>query len=154
MIRFRRRERSIPIHWLHDDDTVVIYTDQHLSDEVASRVARAIDSALTRKSPIVLQRGWSIFDHPTLPEGRLMTGERHTAHQRLWFCRWGTMIALVWAGSEHNAELRVRHQRFNRNLSLPEVTTGPIHVHGEVLVREATDDDRQVYAEWEAEPGA
>ena len=68
--------------------------------------------------------------------------------QKLWFCRWGTMIALVWAMSEENAERRVRHQCFNRQATLIEVERAPVFVQGDVLVREATEQDRQVYVEW------
>jgi hypothetical protein len=68
--------------------------------------------------------------------------------QKLWYCRWGTMICLVWATSAENAELRVRHQRFDRRLTLAEVTCRPKVIHGDVLVSEATEHDRQVYAEW------
>lgn len=42
--------------------------------------------------------------------------------QQLWCCRWGTMVALVWAQSAENAELRVRHDDFNRKHSLGQVT--------------------------------
>jgi hypothetical protein len=68
--------------------------------------------------------------------------------QRLWFCRWGTMIALVWAQSAENAERRVRHQVFDRRATLQEVTAGAVFVHGEVFVREATEADKEVYVEW------
>ena len=71
--------------------------------------------------------------------------------QKLWCCRWGTMIALVWAMSEENAERRVRHQCFNRRATLDEVTAHPRYVQGEVLVREATEEDKAVFVEWGGE---
>jgi hypothetical protein len=73
------------------------------------------------------------------------------AQQKLWFCRWGTVIALVWALTEENAELRVRHQCFNRKATVAEVVKNPEVVKGEVLIREATEEDKQVYVEWGGE---
>lgn len=77
--------------------------------------------------------------------------EIHLDEQRIWFCTWGTMIALVWAVSEENARFRVRHQCFNRRRTLIEVTQGPVLVAGPVLIREATEADKQVYVEWGGE---
>lgn len=67
--------------------------------------------------------------------------------QRLWACTWGTMTALVWAQNAENAEARVRHGVFTRRASLDVVLRSPVAVNGEVRVREATDEDRQRYAE-------
>ena len=67
--------------------------------------------------------------------------------QRLFMCRWGTMCALVWAMTPENAELRVRHDVFDRRASLHKVCRYPIIRHEEMLVREATDEDRDLFFE-------
>lgn len=67
--------------------------------------------------------------------------------QRLWACTWGTMTALVWAQTPENAELRVRHGVFTRRANLDAVMRSAVAVQGEVRVREATDEDRDRYAE-------
>lgn len=78
-----------------------------------------------------------------------MTPARYTGldTQKLWTCTWGTMTALVWAQSEETAELRVRHGMFRRRATLQEVLRQPVLVRGDVLVREATDEDRERYTE-------
>ena len=68
-----------------------------------------------------------------------------TATQKLWLCRWGLQTALVWAQTAETAELRVRHGNFKRRASLSDVTSKPQIIHGEVLVREATDADKETF---------
>ncbi len=68
--------------------------------------------------------------------------------QKLWLVRWGTMSALVWAMNEENAELRVRHDCFDRRAPLYKVTWRPKIRLGEVVVlREATEEDKAVFLE-------
>lgn len=75
----------------------------------------------------------------------------HLDEQKLWCCRWGTMTALVWARSAANAEFRVRHQCFDRRATLHEIVTKTRFISTDVLVREATDEDKALFVEWGGE---
>lgn len=81
-----------------------------------------------------------------------MTDSLRLDLQKLWLCRWGTMTALVWATSPETARLRVRHQCFDRRATVYKVGTYPRVINGEVLiVREATEADKDLFEEWGGE---
>lgn len=67
--------------------------------------------------------------------------------QKLWLCRWGTMTALVWAMTAENAEQRVRHDAFDRRWSLGQVMARPVVRHEQMVVTEATEEDRELFLE-------